>query len=119
MPARTDLLHCTALQPPVAPVQRDGVEYSLRAVPLGGYVAFPDDDPKNSEYAPDDPDLLQNRPIPARALVISAGVLANLAFALAVLFTQARCRRHNNHALPFWRFAHTHMFMSCACRRGS
>lgn len=30
------------------------MEYSLRAVPLGGYVAFPDDDPK-SGYAPDDP----------------------------------------------------------------
>lgn len=30
--------------------QRGAVEYSLRAIPLGGYVAFPDDDP-NSPFA--------------------------------------------------------------------
>lgn len=65
----------------------DAVEYSLRAVPLGGYVAFPDDDPK-SGFAPDDPDLLNNRPLGQRALVISAGVVANIIFAFAVLFAQ-------------------------------
>jgi len=69
-------------------LQRGEVEYSLRAIPLGGYVAFPDDDPKNSSYKSDDPDLLQNRPVPARALVISAGVMANIVFSLAVLFAQ-------------------------------
>lgn len=63
------------------------VEYSIRAIPLGGYVAFPDDDP-NSSYAPDDPDLLKNRSIAERALVISAGVIANFIFAYCVLFTQ-------------------------------
>lgn len=68
--------------------QRGEVEYSLRAIPLGGYVAFPDDDPKNSTYQSDDPDLLQNRSIPERSLVISAGVIANILFALAVLFAQ-------------------------------
>ena len=36
------------------------VEYSLRAIPLGGYVGFPDDDPE-SPYPPDDPDLLRNK----------------------------------------------------------
>lgn len=64
------------------------MEYSLRAIPLGGYVAFPDDDPKHSPFKPDDPDLLQNRSIPERGLVISAGVIANIIFALAVLFAQ-------------------------------
>lgn len=68
--------------------QRGEVEYSLRAIPLGGYVAFPDDDPKNSTYQSDDPNLLQNRSIPERSLVISAGVIANILFALAVLFAQ-------------------------------
>jgi membrane-associated protease RseP (regulator of RpoE activity) len=63
------------------------VEYSLRAIPLGGYVAFPDDDP-SSTYKPDDPDLLRNRGILSRAMVISAGVIANLIFAYAVLFAQ-------------------------------
>ena len=70
------------------PLQRGEVEYSLRAIPLGGYVAFPDDDPKHSPYKPDDPDLLQNRSVPERGLVISAGVIANIIFALAVLFAQ-------------------------------
>ena len=66
----------------------DGVEYSLRAIPLGGYVAFPDDDPE-SDTDPDDPDLLKNRPLLQRAAVISAGVAANLVAAAAVLLTQA------------------------------
>jgi membrane-associated protease RseP (regulator of RpoE activity) len=68
-------------------LQRGEVEYSLRAIPLGGYVAFPDDDPKSS-YAPDDPNLLQNRSVVERGIVISAGVIANVIFALAILFAQ-------------------------------
>ena len=45
-----------------------GIEYALRAFPVGGYVAFP----ANVEYDEtsgdelrvlDDPDLLQNRPV--------------------------------------------------------
>ena len=36
-------------------------------------------------YPQDDPDLLRNRPIKDRAIVISAGVAANVAFALAIL----------------------------------
>ena len=50
-------------------------EYSLRAVPLGGYVAFPDDE-LDSDIAPDDPGLLKNRPLFDRAIVMIAGVLA-------------------------------------------
>jgi hypothetical protein len=71
-------------------LQRGEVEYSLRAIPLGGYVAFPDDDTKSS-YASDDPDLLQNRNVAQRAVVISAGVVANVLFALAILFAQVCC----------------------------
>lgn len=63
------------------------VEYSLRAIPLGGFVAFPDDDP-DCPYPEDDPDLLRNRPMKDRAIVVSAGVAANVAFALAILLTQ-------------------------------
>jgi RIP metalloprotease RseP len=60
------------------------VTYALRVLPLGGFVSFPDDD-ENSPIPADDPDLLRNRPIPQRALVISAGVLANLLLAWLVL----------------------------------
>jgi len=41
---------------------------SLKLIPLGGFVAFPDDDP-DCPYPEDDPDLLRNRPMlvpPAR-----------------------------------------------------
>ncbi len=63
-----------------------GVTYSLRALPLGGFVSFPDDE---SDIPLDDPDLMRNRSIPQRAIVISAGVLANLLLAWLVLIGQA------------------------------
>jgi membrane-associated protease RseP (regulator of RpoE activity) len=62
--------------------------YAIRAVPLGGYVGFPDDDP-DSVIPPNDPDLMRNRPIVDRAIVISAGVIANLIFAYLLLVLQA------------------------------
>lgn len=65
-------------------LERGGVTYALRALPLGGFVSFPDDE-EDSPIPADDPDLLRNRPIPQRALVISAGVLANLLLAWVVL----------------------------------
>ena len=67
--------------------QRRGVQFALRAIPLGGFVAFPDDD-EDSPIPANDPDLLRNRPLPQRALVIAAGVLANLLLAWAVLVAQ-------------------------------
>ncbi|NJN31367.1 MAG: RIP metalloprotease RseP [Synechococcales cyanobacterium RM1_1_8] len=62
-------------------------EYALRIIPLGGYVGFPDEDPE-SDIDPTDPNLLQNRPILDRAIVISAGVIANLVFAYVILVSQ-------------------------------
>ena len=59
-------------------------EYALRAIPLGGYVGFPDDD-EESNIPADDPNLMKNRPIMDRAIVISAGVIANFVFAYLVL----------------------------------
>jgi membrane-associated protease RseP (regulator of RpoE activity) len=67
--------------------QRRGVQFALRAIPLGGFVSFPDDD-DDSPIPADDPDLLRNRPLPQRALVIAAGVIANLLLAWAVLVAQ-------------------------------
>lgn len=67
--------------------RRRGVLFALRALPLGGYVSFPDDD-DDSGIAADDPDLMGNRPLPQRALVIAAGVLANLLLAWCVLVAQ-------------------------------
>jgi membrane-associated protease RseP (regulator of RpoE activity) len=74
--------------PALAKYQGTETEYALRAFPLGGYVGFPDDDP-DSEIPLDDPDLLRNRPLLDRAIVISAGVIANLVFAYFLMVGQA------------------------------
>lgn len=74
--------------PALVKYQGTETEYAMRAFPLGGYVGFPDDDPE-SEIPPDDPDLLRNRPILDRAIVISAGVIANLVFAYFLMVGQA------------------------------
>lgn len=72
------------------------VEYSLRLFPFGGFVAFPEekgDEEGDTEtvrdYPEDDPDLIKNRPIKDRFLVISAGVVANMLMAFGVLFGQS------------------------------
>lgn len=67
--------------------QGSETEYAIRAIPLGGFVGFPDEDPE-STIPPDDPNLLNNRPILDRAIVISAGVIANLIFAYLILALQ-------------------------------
>jgi membrane-associated protease RseP (regulator of RpoE activity) len=63
------------------PVQTD-TEICLRAIPLGGFVSFPEnierDDDGQIVKQFTDPDLLQNRPPLQRSFVISAGVLANV-----------------------------------------
>jgi membrane-associated protease RseP (regulator of RpoE activity) len=64
--------------------QGEVTEYAIRAIPLGGFVGFPDKD-DDSDIPPDDPDLLKNRSIGDRAIVFSAGVAANLIFAYLVL----------------------------------
>ena len=60
--------------PTLLKYENAGVEYSLRAIPLGGFVAFPDND-LDSPFPPDDPNLLKNRPILDRFFVISAGAV--------------------------------------------
>ena len=59
------------------------ITYSLRAFPLGGFVSFPDEELNNID--PKDPNLLKNRPIIQRVIVISAGVFANLILAYTIL----------------------------------
>ena len=58
----------------------------VHALLLGGYVAFPDDDP-DSDVPEDDPGRISNRKVWERFLVIIAGVSANVVIAyLLVLF---------------------------------
>ena len=90
--ARTQGIHvnkfAVGFGPNVLSYQGEEVEYSLKAIPLGGFVAFPDDD-VDCPYPPDDPDLLRNRPVKDRAIVVSAGIVANCVFAFAILLAQA------------------------------
>ncbi|HIK18862.1 MAG TPA: RIP metalloprotease RseP [Leptolyngbyaceae cyanobacterium M33_DOE_097] len=74
--------------PTLLKYQGKNTEYALRAFPLGGFVGFPDDDPEAYGLDPRDPNLLKNRPVMDRVIVISAGVIANLLFAYLLLVTQ-------------------------------
>ena len=60
-----------------------GITYSFRAFPLGGFVSFPDEE--INKIDPKDPNLLKNRPIAQRVIVISAGVFSNLLLAYTIL----------------------------------
>tara|TARA_B100000212_G_scaffold30765_1_gene20104 strand:+ start:148 stop:834 length:687 start_codon:yes stop_codon:yes gene_type:complete len=61
----------------------NNITYSFRAFPLGGFVSFPDADQNGIKS--NDPNLLKNRPLFQRAIVISAGVFANLLLAYIIL----------------------------------
>ncbi|GAC1458234.1 MAG: RIP metalloprotease RseP [Chamaesiphon sp.] len=91
MAARLQGIHANRFSLGFGPIllkyQGTETEYAIRAFPLGGFVGFPDDDP-DSKIPPDDPDLLGNRPLLDRAIVISAGVIANLIFAYFLLVAQ-------------------------------
>ena len=86
--ARSQGIHVNRFSLGFGPVlfkyQGTETEYAVRAFPLGGFVGFPDDDP-DSKIPPNDPDLLGNRPVIDRAIVISAGVISNLIFAFILL----------------------------------
>ena len=63
------------------------VKVLVHAFLLGGYVAFPDDD-KELDLPKDSPDRFMNKPIYQRAVVVSAGVTANVIIAfIFVLMT--------------------------------
>uniref|UniRef100_A0A6T8ITU7 PDZ domain-containing protein n=1 Tax=Hemiselmis andersenii TaxID=464988 RepID=A0A6T8ITU7_HEMAN len=89
---------------------KEGISYSLRLLPLGGFVSFPEamsdeekaemdeEDRKDMaeavekgeyvDYDINDPDLLQNRPVAQRAFVLSAGVIFNMILSFgAILLT--------------------------------
>ncbi|MFB2835925.1 RIP metalloprotease RseP [Floridanema evergladense] len=91
MAARLQGIHANRFSLGFGPIlwkyQGPETEYAIRAFPLGGFVGFPDDEP-DCKYPADDPNLLRNRPILDRAIVISAGVIANLIFAYLVLVIQ-------------------------------
>jgi len=61
---------------------KSGIEYSLRAVPLGGFCRLMGEDPEEA----DDPDSFPQKPITSRMAVLLAGSGMNLVLALLVFF---------------------------------
>jgi len=58
--------------------ERKGIKYSLRAFPLGGFVAFYGEDADK----PDEPGAMNNMPWYKRLIVLASGVGFNLIFAI-------------------------------------
>ena len=73
---------------PVGPVlfktKLGETEILVHALLLGGYVSFPDDE-KDSDIPQDSPERFVNKPVWQRAVVVSAGVVANVICALALV----------------------------------
>lgn len=64
------------------------VEVLVHAFLLGGYVAFPDDD-KDCGLPKDSPERFANKPVWQRAIVVSAGVIANVLCAIVLVMCVA------------------------------
>ncbi len=61
--------------------------FLIHALLLGGYVAFPDDE-QDCDLPEDSPERFENKPVYQRAIVVSAGVIANVICAFfLVLFS--------------------------------
>lgn len=60
---------------------RQGTQYQLAAIPLGGYVRFADE--REGEVPPEDlPRAFNRQPVLARMAIVAAGPLINLVFAV-------------------------------------
>ncbi len=70
--------------------RRNGVDYSIRAIPLGAYVRFTDIDEEGRAIDSDDPELLINAPRWKRLIVSLAGPLMNLILGV-IIFTIFFC----------------------------
>ncbi|HSR64141.1 MAG TPA: RIP metalloprotease RseP [Xanthomonadaceae bacterium] len=64
---------------------KDGTEYAIAAIPLGGYVRMLDE--REGDVAPDEVDRAFNRrPVGQRIAIVAAGPLANLLLCVALLW---------------------------------
>ena len=68
-------------------------EILVHAFLLGGYVSFPDDE-KDSDIPEDSPERFINKPAWQRAVVVSAGVVANVICAFALVMLVAIYTKH-------------------------
>lgn len=82
---------------PVGPVlfetQWGDTKILVHALLLGGYVSFPDDE-KDNNLPAESAERFSNRPIYQRAIVVSAGVIANVICAFVFVFLTAALWGH-------------------------
>lgn len=64
------------------------IEVLVHALLLGGYVSFPDDE-KDCDLPKDSPERFMNKPAWQKAIVVSAGVIANVLCAIALVMIVA------------------------------
>jgi regulator of sigma E protease len=74
----------TGLQPDRDPSRVSPTEYRLNAVPLGGYVRMLGQEDANPEAVSHAPDSFTSKPVWKRMVVVSAGVVMNVALAAAL-----------------------------------
>lgn len=79
--------------PTLYETQWGDVKILVHAFLLGGYVAFPDDE-KDCGLEKDSPERFSNKPIYQRAIVVSAGVFANVVCAFVFVFLTAALWGH-------------------------
>jgi regulator of sigma E protease len=72
--------------PPILSVRRGETDYSIGALPLGGFVRIHGMDPHEEGLDPTDPRSYATRPAWQRALIIFAGPFINYLFALLLAF---------------------------------
>lgn len=71
--------------PTIYKKQCGDIEIVVHAFLLGGYVSFPDDD-KDCDLPEDSEERFINKPVWQRAIVVSAGVIANVLCAFLLVF---------------------------------
>ena len=66
---------------------KTGIRYSLRALPIGGYVSMVGEDETS-----DDPNALNKKPVWQRMVIMAAGGVMNLLFALLIMIIVVAAR---------------------------
>ena len=68
---------------------KDGVDYSLRALPIGGFVAMEGEDEESSH-----PDAFPNKAPWKRFIIVIAGAMMNILISAIILFVMTLCTPH-------------------------
>ncbi|MBR5452627.1 MAG: site-2 protease family protein [Clostridia bacterium] len=65
--------------------KKSGILYTLRLLPIGGYVNMGEDDPPEEGIGPD-PGAFRSKPVWQRFIIVSAGAIMNIALGFVLMF---------------------------------